>query len=124
MNRRDAVILLLLSTLTSAGCVYAYARWMAPADGRPLAVLDLGELYRLKERQVTELLTKPDTTDGDRLQGLQHASAFGAQVTELIRVLQHECRCLILARGAVIGAAGQIPDLTPEVQRRLGLQDK
>lgn len=121
MNVRTAALLMLVNGLLSAACVATYALWFAPGRTQQIAVLDVGELYRLKETQVAALLVKRDTTDADRTLALQRASAFGLEVTSLIQSLPDECRCLILARGAVVGPAPQLPDLTPEVRRRLGL---
>ena len=84
-------------------------------------MLDVGELYRLKEAQVTTMLVKREATDEERATALKRASAFGMEMTHLIESLPTECRCLILARGALVGPANQLPDLTPEVRRRLGL---
>ena len=39
----------------------------------------------------------------------------------LIETLPEECSCLVLNRGAVVGASGRLPDLTSDVRRRLGL---
>lgn len=121
MNRRTAALLMLINALLSAAIILAYALWFAPGRAQQIAVLDVGELYRLKETQVTALLVKRDTTDADRTLALQRASAFGLEVTNLIQSLPEECRCLILARGAVVGPAPHLLDLTPEVRRRLGL---
>lgn len=121
MNARTAAILVLTNALLSAVLISAYALWFAPQRVPALAVLDVGELYRLKETQVATVLVKRDATVEDRAQALQRAAAFGLEVTSLIQSLPHECRCLILARGAVVGPAPLLPDLTPEVRRRLGL---
>ena len=121
MSRRTAALLMLINALLSVACVATYALWFAPGRAQQIAVLDVGELYRLKETQVAALLVKRDTTDADRALALQRASTFGLEVTSLIQSLPEECRCLILARGAVVGPAPQLPDLTPELRRRLGL---
>lgn len=121
MNLRTVALLLFANLLLSACIVGAYAHWYAPSTGPALAVLDVGELYRLKETQVATVLVKRDASDADRTQALKHAAAFGLEVTRMIDSLPEECRCLILARGAVVGPAPQLPDLTPEVRRRLGL---
>jgi hypothetical protein len=85
------------------------------------SVLDVGELYRAKENQVATMLVKRDATEADRAAALKHAAAFGVEVGVLIDTLRDECGCLILARGAVVGPSPQLPDLTPEFRRRLGL---
>mgnify|MGYP000904106626 CR=1 FL=1 len=121
MNVRIAAILILTNALLSAVLIGAYALWFAPVKMPPVAVLDVGELYRLKETQVATVLVKRDSTDEDRAVALKRAAAFGLEVTRLIQSLPDECRCLILARGAVVGPAPLLPDLTPEVRRRLGL---
>ena len=121
MSARTAVIVVLANALLSALILVAYALWFAPAAAPRLAVLDVGELYRLKETQVAKVLVKLDATHEDRALALQRASAFGLEMTNLIQSLPEECHCLILARGAVVGPAPLLPDLTPEVRRRLGL---
>jgi hypothetical protein len=121
VNLRTVSLLLFANLLLSACIVGAYAHWYAPSTSPALAVLDVGELYRLKETQVATVLVKRDASDADRSQALKHAAAFGLEVTRLIDLLPEECRCLILARGVVVGPAPQLPDLTPEVRRRLGL---
>jgi hypothetical protein len=118
---RTASILIIANALLSAVFIGAYALWFAPQQAPALAVLDVGELYRLKETQVATVLVKHDSTETDRAMALKRAAAFGLEVTNLIRSLPEECRCLILARGAVVGPAPLLPDLTPEVRRRLGL---
>jgi hypothetical protein len=121
VNARTAAILLLANALLSAIFIGAYGLWFTPAKVPALAVLDVAELYRLKETQVATVLVKRDSTDEDRALALKRAAAFGIEVTSLIQSLPDECHCLILARGAVVGPAPLLPDLTPEVRRRLGL---
>jgi hypothetical protein len=118
---KSAALLVLANALLSALIVVAYALWFAPPAAPRLAVLDVGELYRLKETQVAKVLVKPDATHEDRAQALQRASAFGLEMTNLIQSLPEECHCLILARGAVVGPGPLLPDLTPDMRRRLGL---
>ena len=121
MSARTVVIVVLANALLSALIVLAYAFWLAPAAAPRLAVLDVGELYRLKETQVAKVLVKLDASEADRALALQRASAFGLELTNLIQSLPEECHCLVLARGAVVGPAPLLPDLTPDVRRRLGL---
>lgn len=121
MSVKTVSMLMIANALLSAVFVVGYALWFAPARVPLLAVLDVGELYRLKESQVAAVLVKRDSTDEDRALALKRASAFGPELTNLIQSLPEECRCLILARGAVVGPAPLLPDLTPEVRRRLGL---
>lgn len=119
---RLAVILIstALSTLTGAALIWAHGHWLAPQAPR-LAVLDVGELYRLKEIQIAATLVKREASADERTASLQRAQAFGAEVARLIHTLPRECRCLILARGALVGPDTQLPDLTPDAKQRLGL---
>ena len=121
MSRRHAALVLAGNALLSAALLAGYALWLAPPRPLSLAVLDVGELYRLKERQVATVLVNRDASHEDRALALERASAFGVEMTALIESLPEECRCLILARGAVVGPSPLLPDLTPEVRRRLGL---
>ncbi len=122
MKARMDLLLLLASALINAALIFGYAMWIAPPRAPRLATLDVGELYQLKEAQIAAVLTKREATDEERISALKRAGAFGAELTTLIETLPKECGCLILARGAVIGERQSLPDLTPEVRRRLGLQ--
>lgn len=121
MNGRTLLALVGMNALLSAALLFGYALWMAPPPAPRLAVLDVAELYRLKEMQVTALLTKRDATEEERSGALKAAGTFGTEVTTLLRALHEECQCLVLARGAVIGQPQALPDFTPDMRRRLGL---
>lgn len=121
MNVKIALVMLIANALLSAALLFGYALWIAPPRAPRLAVLDVGELYRLKEMQVTAVLMKRDATEEERSTALKAAGAFGAEVTNLLQALHEECQCLVLARGAVIGQPQALPDFTPDVRTRLGL---
>ena len=121
MTARAALVVVIVNALMSAALLAAYATWIAPSRSPRLAVLDVAELYRLKEREIAAVLVKPEATEGDRLNALQRASEFGTQITTLMGELPAECGCLILARGAIAGSSPILPDLTPLVRQRLGL---
>ena len=121
MNLRSAVAVLALNALVTLALLTGYAYWFAPAQAPALAVLDVGELYRLKESEVTAALLKQTLSEDERAAALKRAAQFGKDVSALIESLPEECRCLVLARGAVIGAAPVLPDLTASVRQRLGL---
>lgn len=121
MNTNSRLFLLLLNALVSAILIGIHATWIAPPKAPALAVLDVAELYRLKESQVAALLVKPESTDADRAAILKSVQRFGTDVTRIVQALPEECGCLILARGALIGKDTQLSDLTPDVRRRLGL---
>ena len=121
MSTRIIALLIAVNALLCAAFVGAYALWLAPSKSPTFAVLDIAELYRLKESEVAAVLVKREASDEERAAALKRAAAFGLEVTTLIQSLHDECRCLILARGAVVGPPALLPDLTPVVRRRLGL---
>ena len=101
MNLKTSALLIVANVLLSALIVLAYALWFAPPSAPHLAVLDVSELYRLKETQVAKILVKLDATHEDRALALQRASAFGLEITNLIQSLPEECRCLIDRKSVV-----------------------
>ena len=121
MTRREAIYLLGLNALLSAGLFAIGSHWIAARSQIRVAVLDVGELYREKESRVAALLVNHQASQAERQSALDRATAFGAEVTALLGALPTECRCLVLSRGAVIGAPDHLADLTPDVRRRLGL---
>lgn len=121
MNMKTFIAVLIANALLSSALLIGYAIWIAPPHAPRFAVLDVGELYRLKESQVTAVLMKRDATEEERSSALKAAGSFGNEVTSLLQALHDECRCLVLARGAVIGQPQALRDLTPDVRKRLGL---
>jgi hypothetical protein len=110
-----------MNLLLSAGLVAAALMWMHQTRPPAIAVLDVAELYRLKEAQVTALLVEPRTTDTQRAQALRQVTEFGQEVASLMQTLPQTCRCLVLARGSVLARSTDLPDLTDEARKRLGL---
>ena len=121
MNARTAAQLLGANALVSAALIALVHLWLLPERLPALAVLDVAELYRLKELQVAAVLVKRDASDEERTAALRRAAGFGTEVSTLLQALPNECRCVVLARGAVMGSEPLLRDLTPDVRRRLGL---
>jgi hypothetical protein len=124
MTRRHAALLIAINALVSAALMALGALWLLRAHRPAFAMLDVAALYRLEESQVAAVLVKRDASDAERAGAIQRAAAFGAQVSTLIEALPEECGCLVLNRGAVVGSGPRLPDLTPDVRRRLGLHDQ
>lgn len=121
MNGRIVALLLGANALVSAALIALVHLWIAPERVPALAVLDVAELYRLKELQVAAVLVKRDASDEERAGALRRAAGFGTEVSTLLQALPDECRCVVLTRGAVMGSEPLLRDLTPDVRRRLGL---
>lgn len=125
MTRRDAALLIainaVVSAVVSAALMALGATWLQRTHRPAFTTLDVAELYRLEESQVAAVLVKRDASEAERAGAIQRAAAFGAEVSTLIEALPEECGCLVLNRGAVVGSVPRLPDLTPDVRRRLGL---
>jgi hypothetical protein len=121
VNARTAALLMGINALVSAALIAVVHVWLVPERRPAMAVLDVAELYRLKELQVGALLIKRDASDEERAGALRRAAVFGTEVSTLLEALPSECRCIVLARGAVIGSEPLLRDLTPDARRRLGL---
>jgi len=121
MSARTALIVTVVNVLVAAGMIAAYALWMAPTRTPRLAVIDVAELYRLKEAQVTARLTKPDSSTEERADTLRQVGSFATELNRLVQALPRQCDCLVLVRGAVVGSPGDVLDLTSDLRRQLGL---
>jgi hypothetical protein len=121
VNPKTIAVLAGMNALVSAGLIALAQLWLLPSRTPALAVIDVSELYRLKEAQVAAVLVKRDASDEERVGALRKAADFGTEVNRLLQALPETCRCLVLARGAVVGATPPLHDLTPDARRRLGL---
>ena len=114
MNTKTLLVCTLLSLANSVVTMVAYHVWFAGTAGPRLAMLDVAEIYRLKESQFSALIMKPNASEADRAQAIELARAFGTDLAAMTRSLPRECGCLVLTKAAVVGSGSDIPDLTPE----------
>ena len=114
--------LIALHVLTSALVATGTSLWVQRYQMPRFGTLDIAELYRIKEQQVAAVLVKRDSGDTDRVQAIQGAAAFGAQVSKILETLPQDCDCLVVAPGALLGSPTRLVDLTQDVRRRLGLE--
>lgn len=118
MNRATLPLLgqaLTSLVLVAAGLV-AYDRLVV----RPsllVGVVDVAEVYRAKEAEFTQLLTKSGNEE-DRQQALTMAKAFSQRLPSALDELSQDCRCLVLLKSAVASGAHAI-DLTPHLRRKV-----
>lgn len=119
MNGKLIAASVLISLANSAALIAGYHVWNSARNHPRIAMLDVAEIYRLKESEFSALLMKPGASEADRTRAIELARTFGTELAALTLSLPAECNCLVLTKPAVVG--GSVPDLTPEVKRRFGL---
>lgn len=119
MNGKAIGVSVLVNLANAVLLIAAYHAWNGPHAQSAIAMLDVAEIYRLKETEFAALLMKPGATPEDRARAIELARSFGTELSALTERLPAECKCLVIAKAAVVG--GSVTDLTPEVKRRFGL---
>ena len=86
-----------------------------------IGLIDVAEVYRLKEREFTELITKAKG-EADRTKAFALAEEFAKALPEAMDALPRECRCLVLLKSSVVAASANTVDLTDLLKRKVGIQ--
>jgi hypothetical protein len=116
---RTVLIHALVSVTVVVTALLAYDRLvMLPAQ--LIGVVDVGEVYRLKEAEFTRLVTKANSDD-ERQQALTVAHQFAQQLPLALEELPRDCRCLVLVRTAIAGVPPHAVDLTALLKRKVAL---
>ena len=100
----------LLTLLVVSAALSAYDRLVL----RPallIGVVDVADVYRAKEAEFTQILTKASSED-DRQKALFMARSFAQRLPLALDELQRECNCLVILRTAVAGPTPNTIDLT------------
>ncbi|HCY63212.1 MAG TPA: hypothetical protein DHV59_10355 [Oxalobacteraceae bacterium] len=108
-----------ITLLVVALALLVYDRLVARA-AKPIGVVDVGQVYRLKEAEFTQLVTK-SASEAERQQALAMAQRFAQQLPLALEELSHDCECLVLVRSAVAGNPPHALDLTMLLRRKVGL---
>lgn len=82
-----------------------------------VGIVDLSEVYRGKEAEFTQLLTKT-SSDAEKERALAMARSFSQRLPAALDELPRECGCLVVIKGAVAGAPYSV-DLTPALRRKV-----
>lgn len=86
-----------------------------------VGVVDLAEVYRVKEAEFTLLLTQAgDDAEPQRQRALALARGFAQRLPAALDELPRECGCLVVLKSAVAGAPHSL-DLTPALRRKVDL---
>lgn len=120
MSARILAGQLLVCTLVVAAAIALYHRyvWRPPLQ---FGTVDVAEVYRLKERQLIELVISPKATDDDRRRASEMAEEFAARLPLALNELPAECDCLVLLRTAVAADQGETVDLTARLKSKIGM---
>ena len=111
----------LVTLFVVAASLAAYDRWVL----RPalvIGVVDVAEVYRAKEAEFTQILTKAlsqPASEEDRQKALVMARAFAQRLPLALEELPRECNCLVILRTAVAGPTPNTVDLTAQLRRKV-----
>ena len=111
----------LVTLLVVAASLAAYDRWVL----RPalvIGVVDVAEVYRAKEAEFTQILTKAlsqPPSEEDRQKALVMARAFAQRLPLALDELPRECNCLVILKTAVAGPTPNTVDLTAQLRRKV-----
>ncbi len=111
----------LVTLFVVAASLAAYDRWVL----RPalvVGVVDVAEVYRAKEAEFTQILTKTlnqPHSEEDRQKALSMAKTFAQRLPAALDELPRECGCLVLLKTAVAGPTPNTVDLTAQLRRKV-----
>ncbi|WP_407277679.1 hypothetical protein U5817_13505 [Aromatoleum evansii] len=111
----------LVTLFVVAASLAAYDRWVL----RPalvIGVVDVAEVYRAKEAEFTQILTKTLSqphSEEDRQKALSMAKTFAQRLPAALDELPRECGCLVLLKTAVAGPTPNTVDLTAQLRRKV-----
>jgi NAD(P)H-nitrite reductase large subunit len=83
-----------------------------------IGVVDVAEVYRAKEAEFTQILTKASSEE-DRQKALFMARTFAQRLPVALEELPRECNCLVVLKAAVAGATPNTVDLTAALRRKV-----
>lgn len=106
-----------LSVLVSLASVALYHHGVALPSLR-LGMVDVAEVYRLKEAEFTAIVTK-STSDAERERAMGLARAFAQRLPMALDELPGECGCLVMLKGAVAAPSPRTVDLTAHLKAKL-----
>ena len=111
----------LLTLLVVSAALTAYDR-LVLRPALVIGVVDVAEVYRAKEAEFTQILTKAlsqPASEEERQKALVMARAFAQRLPLALDELQRECNCLVILRTAVAGPTPNTIDLTAQLRRKV-----
>ena len=107
----------LLSLLTVAAGLALYDR-MVVRPALIVGVVDVAEVYRAKEAEFTQMLTRT-ASEEDRQKALLMARAFAQRLPVALEELPRDCSCLVVLKSAIAGPTPHTLDVTPLLRRKV-----
>lgn len=107
----------LLTLLVVSTALTAYDR-LVLRPALVIGVVDVAEVYRAKEAEFTQILTKASSED-DRQKALFMARSFAQRLPLALEELPRECGCLVVLKSAVAGPTPNTVDLTAMLRRKV-----
>lgn len=117
---RNLALNLLVSGLVAGAALWAYDRYVRVPQTVRFAVVDVSDIYRLKTTKLVDDMLKAGEGKEARDAVKTSADSFGEEVDRLTSLVAEDCKCVVLARPAVV-AGGSVPDYTDALKKRLGL---
>lgn len=108
----------LLTLFVVAAALLLYDRRIVRPALR-IGMVDVAEVYRQKEAEFTQLLTKA-SSDDDRQRAMLMARAFAQRLPIALEELTRDCDCLVILKGAVAGPTPHTVDLTAQLRQKVG----
>ena len=106
-----------VSLLTVAAGLAVYDR-IVVRPSRVVGVVDVAEVYRAKEAEFTQILTKAPTEE-DRQKALLMARAFAQRLPFALEELPRDCNCLVVLKNTIAGPTPNTVDLTPQLRKKV-----
>ena len=103
-------------------CLVVYHTTIGQAHRQRYAFVDITDVLNLKELQVTVTAMRPGAGEEGQTKAFEEVAKFGKEVERHINDLQQECGCSFFVKAAVVKPAAA-EDLTPELKRRLGIDN-
>jgi len=110
----------LVTLLIVALALVGYDRFVRRPATR-IGLIDVGEVVRLKDAHVLDVLTRATATEGEKKAAVDFGTRFTAVFPQALEELTQECDCLVLARSAVAGLPPRAVELTASLKQKLGL---
>jgi hypothetical protein len=107
----------LLTLLVVSTSITAYDR-LVLHPALVIGVVDVAEVYRAKEAEFTQILTKAGSEE-DRQKALFMARTFAQRLPVALEELPRECGCLVVLKTAVAGPTPNTVDLTAVLRRKV-----